>query len=194
LRLETERGIISNGVNNNDSHFKKGGRLMSKLEADVIVVAAGPAGLAAAISVARAGAKAIAFEKGSTTGGAGNMGMGPLAVESRLQKLKQMGPSRDEAFKIFMDYTHWRVDTQLVRAYIDKSATTIDWLEKLGVEFANSEGGLFTFRGALGEGKSLIMGSILGMRFLFRRAGADMGRIGGAQEIGKLRGVGFKTT
>jgi len=122
---------------------------MSKLEADVIVVAAGPAGLAAAISVAQAGAKVIAFEKGSTTGGAGNMGMGPLAVESRLQKLKQMGPSKDEAFKIFMDYTHWRVDAQLVRAYIDKSATTIDWLEKLGVEFvepaAYFPGGCFTW-------------------------------------------------
>ncbi len=35
-----------------------------------------------------------------------------------------------------MDYTHWRVDAQLVRAYIDKAATTIDWLEKLGVEFS----------------------------------------------------------
>jgi len=56
-------------------------------------------------------------------------------VESRLQRQKQMGPSKDEAFKIFMDYTHWQVDARLVRAYIDKAATTIDWLEKMGVEF-----------------------------------------------------------
>jgi fumarate reductase flavoprotein subunit len=34
-----------------------------------------------------------------------------------------------------MDYTHWRVDARLVRAYIDKSASTIDWLEAMGVEF-----------------------------------------------------------
>jgi fumarate reductase flavoprotein subunit len=77
----------------------------------------------------------IAFEKSATTGGTGNMGMGPLAVESRLQRLKQVPLTREQAFKIFMDYTHWRVDARLVKAYIDKSASTIDWLEKMGVEF-----------------------------------------------------------
>jgi len=122
---------------------------MKKLEADVVVIAAGASGLSAAVSAVQAGAKVIAFEKGSTTGGTGNMGMGPFGVESRLQKLKQMGPTRDEAFKIFMDYTHWRVDAQLVRAYIDKAATTIGWLEKLGVEFvepaAYFPGGHFTW-------------------------------------------------
>jgi len=122
---------------------------MNKLEADVVVIAAGVSGLAAVISAAQAGAKVIAFEKGSTPGGAGNMGMGPFGVESRLQRLKQVKLTRDEAFKIFMDYTHWRVDAQLVRAYIDKSATTIDWLEKLGVEFVEPAtyfpGGNFTW-------------------------------------------------
>jgi fumarate reductase flavoprotein subunit len=108
---------------------------MNNLEADVVVIAAGAAGLAAAIASAEKGVKVIVFEKASTTGGTGSMGMGPFGVESRLQRLKQMGPSKDEAFKIFMDYTHWRVDAQLVRAYIDKAATTIDWLEKMGVEF-----------------------------------------------------------
>jgi fumarate reductase flavoprotein subunit len=108
---------------------------MDNLEADVVVIAAGAAGLAAAIAAAEKGAKVTVFEKASTTGGTGSMGMGPLGVESRLQRLKQMGPTKDEAFKIFMDYTHWRVDARLVRAYIDKSATTIDWLEKMGVEF-----------------------------------------------------------
>ena len=108
---------------------------MSQLEADIIVVAAGASGLPAAITAAQGGAKVIVFEKGSTTGGTGNMGMGPFGVESRLQRLKQVKLTKDEAFKIFMDYTHWRVDAQLVRAYIDKAATGIDWLEKLGVEF-----------------------------------------------------------
>jgi fumarate reductase flavoprotein subunit len=34
-----------------------------------------------------------------------------------------------------MDYTHWRVDAALVRAYLDRSGDTIHWLESLGVEF-----------------------------------------------------------
>jgi len=122
---------------------------MKKLETDVVVIAGGSSGLAAAISAAEKGARVIVFEKGATTGGTGNMGMGPFGVESRLQRVKQMGPTKDEAFKLFMDYTHWRVDAQLVRAYIDKAATTIDWLEKLGVEFvepaAYFPGGNFTW-------------------------------------------------
>ncbi|MCZ7664652.1 MAG: FAD-dependent oxidoreductase [Thermoleophilia bacterium] len=108
---------------------------MGRLEADVIVVAGGAAGLSAAVAAAQQGASVVVFEKGSTTGGTGNMGMGPFGVESRLQRLKQMGPTKDEAFRMLMDYTHWRVDARLVRAYIDKAATTIDWLEGLGVEF-----------------------------------------------------------
>ena len=34
-----------------------------------------------------------------------------------------------------MNYTHWRVDARLVREYIWKSASTIEWLEGMGVEF-----------------------------------------------------------
>lgn len=108
---------------------------MNRLQADVIVVAAGAAGLAASVAAAEKEAKVIAFEKASTTGGTGSMGMGPLGVESRRQRLKFLGPTKDEAFRVFMDYTHWQVDARLVRAYMDKAATTIDWLEDLGVEF-----------------------------------------------------------
>lgn len=108
---------------------------MRKIEADIVVVACGISGLAATVSAAEGGVKVIVFEKGSTTGGAGNMGVGPFAVESRHQRIRQMTLTRDEAFRMFMDYTHWRVDARLVKAYIDKSADTIDWLEKMGVEF-----------------------------------------------------------
>jgi len=109
---------------------------MQTIDSDVIVVAAGPSGLAAALTAAQGGAQVTVFEKASTTGGTANMAAGLFAVESRHQRIKNIGPTREEAFKIFMDYTHWRVDARLVKAYIDKSADTIDWLESLGVEFA----------------------------------------------------------
>jgi fumarate reductase flavoprotein subunit len=144
---------------------------MEKITADVAIVAAGAAGLAAAVAAAEKGANVVVFEKSRVTGGAGNMGMGLFGVESRLQKLKQMGPTRDEAFKMFMEYTHWRVDAQLVRAYIDKSATTIGWLEGHGVEFVEPAtyfpGGQFTWHlvktatGRLGPGLSATMMKIL---------------------------------
>ena len=107
--------------------------MMRTLETDVVVIAAGASGLAATIAAAQRGVRVVALEKGSTTGGAASMGMGPFGVESRRQRLMMQGLTRDEAFKEFMKYTHWRVDARLVRAYIDKAATSIDWLESLGV-------------------------------------------------------------
>jgi fumarate reductase flavoprotein subunit len=102
---------------------------------DVVVVAAGLGGLAAAISAAENGARVIAFEKGSTTGGAANMGMGPLGVGSRFQKRWMVSITPGEAFRKHMNFTHWKADPRLVREYYFKSGETIDWLEDMGVEF-----------------------------------------------------------
>ena len=66
------------------------------METDV-VVAAGLSGLAASIAAAEGGAKVITLEKGTTTGGAANMGMGPLGVGSRLQKSQMIALSPGEA-------------------------------------------------------------------------------------------------
>jgi len=106
---------------------------MANAHTDIAIVGGGAAGLAAAIAAAEKGAAVAVYEKGATTGGAANMGMGPFAVESRLQRMKNITLTREQAFKIFMDYTHWRVDARLVSNYINLSADTIDWLEDMGV-------------------------------------------------------------
>ena len=108
---------------------------MKRVEADVAIIAAGPAGLAAAVAAAEKGARVVVFEKSNVTGGCGNMAMGPFGVESRLQKKQVIGLTRDEVFKKHMDFNHWIPDARLVRAFIDKSGNTIDWLEDMGVEF-----------------------------------------------------------
>lgn len=112
---------------------------MKQVETDIAIIGAGTAGLAAAVAAAEKGARVAVFEKAATTGGTGSMGMGPFAVESRLQKIKQVGLTRAQAFKTFMNYTHWRVDARLVSNYINKSADTIAWLEGMGVEFLDPE-------------------------------------------------------
>ena len=108
---------------------------MKKLEADIGVIAAGPAGLAAAITAAESGASAVVFEKAPVAGGTANMGMGPFGVESRIQKENMITITKEEAFQKFMDYTHWAVDARLVHDYFWKSGSTIDWLEDMGVVF-----------------------------------------------------------
>ena len=63
------------------------------------------------------------------------MAEGLFAVESSAQKRLNITAGRDEAFRIAMAYAHWRLDARLVRAFIDKSGDTIDWLEKKGMYF-----------------------------------------------------------
>ena len=106
-----------------------------KLSTDIAVIAAGPSGLTAAISAAENGAEVMVFEKMSVAGGTANMGMGPFGVESRIQKELMESLTKEEAFRIMMDYTHWTVDARLVRDYFWKSGSTIDWLEDMGVPF-----------------------------------------------------------
>ncbi len=108
---------------------------MKQLETDVIVVAAGLSGLAACCAAAEGGARVVCFEKASTTGGAANMGMGPLGVGSRIQREHMIPLSPIEAFRKHMYFTHYHVDPRLVRDYYFKSGDTIDWLCNMGVEF-----------------------------------------------------------
>ncbi len=108
---------------------------MKTMQADVVVIACGPSGLAAAISAAESGFSVIALEKAINTGGAANMGMGPLGLNTTIQTQELSNVTVDKAFKMFMEYTHWRVDANLVKQYFEKSADTIAWLQDMGVEF-----------------------------------------------------------
>jgi len=108
---------------------------MQQYNTDVVVLSAGTAGLPAAVTAAENGARVIVLEKTGRTGGTANRGNDIFGVESRLQKQDPPYLTREEAFKIHMEWTHWRVDPRLVSAIINKSGSTIDWLQDLGVEF-----------------------------------------------------------
>lgn len=108
---------------------------MKEFKCDVAVVAAGPSGLAAAITAAENGLSVIVLEKNNVAGGSANMAMGPLGIDTAQQKRELSSITVEKAFNMFMDYTHWRVDAQLVRKYFEKSAETIEWLEDMGVQF-----------------------------------------------------------
>lgn len=108
---------------------------MQKVTADIGIIAAGPAGLAASVAAAEQGVSVVVFEKMANAGGTANMGMGPFGVESRIQKVLLDDLTKEKAFQMMMDYTHWAVDARIVRDYFWKSGSTIDWLEDMGVEF-----------------------------------------------------------
>lgn len=107
---------------------------------DVVVAGAGGGGLAAALTLAEGGAKVVVFEKMPFAGGSFLFVEGTFAVESEMQLKRNIKVTRDEAFKGMMEYSHWKANAALVRAFVDKSASTIDWLEKQGVEFIEPTG------------------------------------------------------
>ncbi len=103
--------------------------------ADIVVIAAGPSGLSAAVQAAEDGAKVIVVEKTANVGGAANMGMGPLGIGTKYQRAGMIDITVEKAFNMFMDYTHYMVDGRLVKRYFEQSGETIEWLEDMGVEF-----------------------------------------------------------
>jgi fumarate reductase flavoprotein subunit len=105
------------------------------LEADLVVIGGGGAGLAAAVTAAEKGANVIVLEKRGSTGGNSALATGMFAAESPVQKRLGIEASRDDLFKIAMDYAHWRLDGRIVRTFIDKSADTIRWFEEKGISF-----------------------------------------------------------
>jgi fumarate reductase flavoprotein subunit len=104
-------------------------------ETDVVVIGSGVSGLAAAVTASEGGARVILFEKQRSLGGTSNFFIGTFAVESDIQRQSYITYSRDEAFKNIMEYSHWRANARLVRAFVDQSAETIAWLQERGVEF-----------------------------------------------------------
>ncbi len=133
---------------------------IKELETDVVIVGAGSSGLAAAMTASAGGASVVVLEKLPVPGGTSLFAEGMFAVESALQTRENVTLTRDEAFKSHMMGTHWRANAALVRAFIDMSADTVEWLQGLGVEFANVislwPGGPRTWHMVKGGGKSLI--------------------------------------
>jgi fumarate reductase flavoprotein subunit len=118
---------------------------MKQLETDIAIVGAGSSGLAAGAVAVEKGAKVMVFEKASTTGGTGNMANGIFAVETRHQLMRNVLITKEEAFKKFMEFTHWRVDARLVSNHINMASETIEWLEGMGIEIVEP---MAWFRGA----------------------------------------------
>lgn len=175
---------------------------MRTLEADVAIIGSGPSGLAAAAQAAEDGASVVVFEKANVSGGAANMGMGPLGIGTKQQMDMMVDIDLETAFKDFMEYTHWRSDARLVKKYFENSGDTIRWLEDAcGIEFAgaykyfpksNATWHIVAVNGGIGRNGGAIMNK--GMRDYATENGAEFLMETPAQKIltdadGKICGV-----
>jgi len=174
---------------------------MKQYQSDIVVLSAGTAGLAAAVTAAEGGASVIAVEKTNHTGGTALRANQLFAVESRLQRIKQYPLTKDEAFRLYMDFMQWSVNARLVKTLIDMSTDTMEWFEDMGVEFidltSHGPGGYYTAhiikpdppQRGLG-GAATIMRKLrekadrLGVQFIFKTTAKKL-----IKENGRITGV-----
>ena len=105
------------------------------LHSDVVVVGAGPAGLAAALESAAGGASVIVIETNSVGGGHGVMAGGLAMVNTALQQKKNIQDSPELAYRDWSAYGETN-HPEWTRRYAEQSAEMVyDWLTDMGVEF-----------------------------------------------------------
>ena len=106
------------------------------MEADVVVLGAGGAGLFASIEAAAAGAKVVLLESTTRVGGSSAMCGGDLVFAGTdFQKEKKINDSNKLLYDDFMEIGKHRNIPELVQTYVDNQLETYERLKKLGVEF-----------------------------------------------------------
>lgn len=108
-----------------------------ELEADVVVVGAGGAGISAALTAQQEGAKTILLEKAATPGGVSVIAGGPMGIDSNDQKEAGVAGTftTEDVLKYWQDYNCWMDDGMLFYNIASNSGETIDWLEENGMPF-----------------------------------------------------------
>ncbi len=110
------------------------------MEADVIVVGAGAAGLSAAITAAEGGANVIVIEKQGVTGGSTARSGGKiLAAGTEWQEKQDQEDNADLMYEYLMSFSNGLIDEDLLRMFCDDSAENLTWLENLGVQVQDVE-------------------------------------------------------
>ena len=104
-------------------------------DADVVVVGAGAGGTVAAVSAVEGSLKTIMIEKNAFPGGAGLFMEGSFGVQTPYTKAKGMKWTTTDAFNAMASYHHWRINAPLMKAFVELSGDTIQWVEDHGVKW-----------------------------------------------------------
>ena len=108
-----------------------------ELNADLLIVGGGTAGMPCAIEAGEAGAAVVVIEKTDDVGGTLHLSSGQLsAAGTRRQRERGIDDSPDQHFEDVMRISRGTADPVIVRKAVDEAAATIDWLDDLGFEFA----------------------------------------------------------
>ena len=117
---------------------------------DIVVIGAGAAGTAAALSASEKSKSVLLLEKTAKPMGAGTLAGGLFAAESSLQKEAGKTVSKEWLYDEYMKSSSGYMNSLLVRTIIEESSETVDWLIKNGCELNlvdSGTGGSYTHVG-----------------------------------------------
>ncbi|CAI7979684.1 Fumarate reductase/succinate dehydrogenase flavoprotein domain protein [Frankia sp. Hr75.2] len=107
-------------------------------DVDVVVVGSGMAGMAAALEAAGAGADVLLVDGAGILGGSSRLSNGiMMAAGTSLQRASGLNDNPDELFQDYMLANQWNVVPSLVRRLVDELPDTFEWIQGLGVKFAD---------------------------------------------------------
>lgn len=102
---------------------------------DVVVIGAGGAGLAAAVTAAQAGSTVLLFESEAEVGGSMRQSAGMFtAAGTSVQAALGVEDSVERFYQHYMDLNQWRLQPGLVREFCRQAAPTFEWLLALGLD------------------------------------------------------------
>ncbi|MFV0479953.1 MAG: flavocytochrome c [Anaerorhabdus sp.] len=120
-----------------------------ELSADVVIIGAGGAGMAAAVTANQAGKSVLVIEKTSNMGG--NTALAGGAFNAVIEGSEE-AIAREDSLELFYTQTYEggnsEADPELVQLLVDNSGSAVTWLKSLGMEFYDD---LFTVTGGMWE-------------------------------------------
>lgn len=121
-----------------------------ELTADVVVIGAGGAGLAAAVQANQNGASVIVVEKMGKVGGNTILAGGALnAVNDRSEQAIAYNDSVQWHYQQTLSGGDYQGDPELVHTLVSNAWDGVQWLMDLGMQFQDETAGLFTVTGGL---------------------------------------------
>lgn len=105
---------------------------------DIVIVGSGGAGMAAAIQAKESGMNPVIFEKMPVAGGnTVKASAGMNASETKFQKEQDIEDSNDLFYEETLKGGGGTNDKELLRYFVDHSASAIDWLDSMGIRLNN---------------------------------------------------------